>query len=303
MRTRNRPDKPVYICCYHKAGTVLLSKVFKAICAEFGWRIGKVFGKPTHIPTDADVVFFPHSLVDLSGINTPYVGAHIIRDPRDVIVSGYLYHKRCMEEWCLNSNFDQNQPILYPRVPYSQEYRSEDWKRQYLKSLGGKSYQQNLLDLSETDGLFFEMFHYGAWTIKSMLDWDYGNRHVIELRFETLISNFDETLKNLFEHLGFSDDQINQALRIAAKQDINRMSDNELQDNPHISARQTTKWQKYLKDEHKNAFRQQFGDALVQLGYESSDQMVDPKIVPCHGSKLDFLEFRIRIINNRITSI
>ena len=28
----------------------------------------------------------------------------LIRDPREIIISGYLYHKRCTEIWCINKN-------------------------------------------------------------------------------------------------------------------------------------------------------------------------------------------------------
>lgn len=249
----------------------MLSKIFSEICFAFDWKFAKVLGKSAEIP-DADVVLFVHSLIDLSAITTPYVGAHIIRDPRDVIVSGYLYHKQCKEKWCTNTRFDLSQPVLFPNVPYSQEHRSEEWKKQYLVSLGNKSYQQNLRERTESDGLLFELFHYGAWTIESMLRWDYNNPRVKEVRFEAIMSNFEETFKEMFVHFGFSDDQVAQALQIAAKEDLNRQTEKQLRANPHVSSRQTTKWHKYFKKIHKETFKRRFDDALVQLGYENSAQ-------------------------------
>lgn len=249
---------------------MLLSKVFSEICFAFGWKFAKVLGKSVNVP-DADVVLFAHSLVDLNAITTPYVGAHFIRDPRDIIVSGYLYHKRCKEKWCTNTRFNLDEPILFPNVPYSQEHRSEEWKRRYVVSLGNRSYQQNLRERTESDGLLFELHHYGAWTIDSMLLWPYNNPRIKELRFETVMSHFDETFREMFVHFGFSNDQVTRALQIAAKEDLGRLTEKQLKANPHISSRQTTKWHKYFKDVHKEAFKQRFGDALVQLGYEKSD--------------------------------
>lgn len=267
----NGREIPIYLFTYHKVATVLMHKIFRDISSEYGWKYKRVFGKCTELPETADVVLFMHSLVDLDLVSDPYVGAHFIRDPRDVIVSGYLYHKRCDEEWCLNTNFDASEPISYPRVPYSQEHRTEGWKRRYLVSLGNKSYQQNLNDLTDSEGILFEMDRYGAWTIENMLSWNYHNPNVEEVQFETIMSNYDETFRNLFERFGLSDSQTSQALRIAKKEDLNRMTDEEVQDNLHISTRSTTRWQKYFTEVHKEAFKQRFGEALIKLGYESSN--------------------------------
>jgi len=265
---------PIYLFCYHKIGTVLLAKVFRNLCAEFGWTFKKVLGECKQMPENADVVLFMHSLIDLEAIDVPYAGIHFIRDPRDVIVSGYLYHKRCEEEWCLNSNVEFSAPILYPRVPYSQEHRLESWKIEYLKSLRGSSYQQTLLDLTESEGLLFEMRNYGAWTIDSMLDWDYKNPNVEEIKFEDLMNDFDQTFGRVFEHCGLSEAEMARGLQIAARHDLNRMDDRQLEQNDHIASRQTTKWQKYFTPAHFQAFEERFGDALVKLGYETEQSRV-----------------------------
>ncbi len=269
---RHEPPKaPIYIFCHHKCGTQLILKSFRRICSEFKWRFQTLNRFCKTIPDDADVVLFINSQVNLKSASVPYVGAHFIRDPRDVIVSGYLYHKRCAEKWCVNTDFDLTEPILHPKVPNSQEHRTEDWKKAYLSSLNKKSYQQNLLDRTETEGILFEMNHYGAWTIESMLNWNYENPAIMEVRFETLINNFDETFRNIFERFKMSDRQITHALKIASKEDINKMSEKKIKANDHISSKQITKWKKYFKEIHKNAFLKLFDDALIRLGYEESD--------------------------------
>jgi hypothetical protein len=222
------------------------------------------------MPSHIDLILFPHSLVDLSEVEVPFVGVHVVRDPRDVIVSGYLYHRRCEEAWCVNRDLNATEPILFPRVPWSQEHRSERWKREYLRSLDGKSYQQNLLGRNQTDGLLFEMEHCGRWTIESMMDWDYGHPSVLEIRFEDIMSNYDGTFRSVFQYIGLSGTRLEQAIGIAASEDLNRMTPREIQSNPHISSRRTSKWQLYFEDVHRRRFDQLFGDALVRLGYESS---------------------------------
>lgn len=265
--TRSHPQ--LYICCHHKVGTVLLHRVFETICMKLGWSFQGIYGLCVR-PPEAQVVLLAHSLLgfDLKQAR-PYRGIHVVRDPRDVIVSGYLYHKRCTEAWCINENFDLTPPILFPRVPLSQQHRPEEWKRQYLLRLANKSYQRNLLDRGEADGLLFEMQHYGAWTIESMLGWNYADPQLLELQFEALIGNFDETFRRIFAHCEFSKRQTEMALEIAQMQDLNRMSAQQLAERKHITTRQTSKWRPYFEDAQRKAFTEQFGDAAVRLGYEN----------------------------------
>jgi hypothetical protein len=265
------PEAPIYLFCYHKVGTILLAKVFRELCQQFGWRFKTVIGKAKEVPTDADIVLFMHSLVDLGAVKHGYLGAHFTRDPRDVIVSGYLYHKRCSEDWCVNESPDATEPILFPNVPWSQQHRPESWKAAYIESLNNISYQQNLLDRDQGEGIHFEMHNYAAWTIDSMLDWDYANPRVLEVQFEALMGEFDTTFAQMFEFFGFSDIQIKHGLRIAKKEDLGRKSDRQLRANKHISSRQTTKWQRYFETSHKEAFEKRFEGALAKLGYAEGD--------------------------------
>ena len=265
-------ETPVYLFCYHKVGTILLAKVFREICSTFGWRFKSVIGRAEEIPSDADVILFMHSLVDLSQVERAYVGVHFIRDPRDVIVSGYLYHKRCSEDWCVNQTHDTTEPIFFPNLPWSQQHKPEDWKRDYIESLQGKSYQQNLLNRSQSEGILFELNHYGTWTIESMLDWDYNNPRVKEVRFESVMRDFDGTFRNIFNHLSFSENQVKRALRIARKEDLSRKSDRQLRANKHVSSRDITKWKQYFDSANISVFRQRFGETLLKLGYEKDNQ-------------------------------
>ena len=101
-------------------------------------------------------------------------------------MSSYLYHLRCSEPWCINHDLSLVEPILFPRVPYSQQQFYEPWKRHYLISLEGRSYQDNLRALATSAGLLFELNHYAGWTIDSMLQWHYDQPSVLEVHFERL---------------------------------------------------------------------------------------------------------------------
>ena len=273
MRFFRRKSRSIPVCifCYHKAGTVLLSRVFRQICEANKLKFKSLKGKQTQIPPDTDVILFSHSLIDVAHVVKPFVGVHIIRDPRDIIVSGYLYHRRTTEKWCINTDFSMRPPILFPKVPYSQEHRSEEWKIRYLTSLAGMSYQENLLHMSQQQGLMFEMNNYGAWTIESMQEWDYGLTNILEIKFENLMNSYDDTFRRIFKHIRFSKSESDVGLNIAAQHDLGRRSPEEIDKMPHVSSARATKWKEYFEIQHKEAFLDRFGDVLVKLGYETSN--------------------------------
>jgi hypothetical protein len=264
-----RPDRPIVLFCYHKTGTVLLERVFTEISERYGWRFKTFFGHQTILPAGVDVALMAHSLVANTFFAQRFVGVHVIRDPRDIVVSGYFYHLRTQEKWCINNDFTQRRVIRYPQVPYSQEHRSEAWKRDYLASLGGRSYQDNLRHRSARDGLHFEMRHYGAWTIEAMRDWNYSNPQVLELRFEDIMANYDQAFGAIFQHLFFSEKQISDCIEIAQKHDIARKTADEIGRNSHVTSLDTSRWKAFLEDEHIAAFPRLFGEVLQLLGYSS----------------------------------
>lgn len=262
---------PIYIFCYHKGGSKLLSKIFRQICVVKNWKYQVLVGNQSRLTETTDVVLFAHSQIDLFNITKPYIGVHVIRDPRDIVVSGYLYHLRTNEEWCINSDFSSKPPILFPKVPYSKQHQSENWKRKYLEGLNGVSYQENLLSMSQRDGLHFEMNHYGAWTIENMRNWNYSRDNILEIKFEEIMSNYDDTFHLLFEHLGFSISEIEMGINIASHHDLGRKSTEEIRKMDHVSSKNTTKWKKYFELEHKRAFIRRFNNVLVELGYEKDN--------------------------------
>lgn len=263
-------DIPIYLFCHHKTGTILLRKIFKDICRLKGWRFLALPGMVNQVPKSYDVVLFSHSLVNEKLFKTPFIGLHVIRDPRDIVVSGYQYHLRTKEQWCINNDFDINIPIKYPQVPSCLEHFSEDWKINYVKSLNGRSYQDNLLTLSQKDGLIFEMNHHAQWTIKDMLTWDYNNPQILEIKFEDLMANFNNTWLAIFRFLKIliNDNDTEKLLKIIKTHDLQSKSMEEISALSHVTSKTTSRWLTYFEDTHKSFFIDKFNDALIRLKYE-----------------------------------
>lgn len=266
-------DIPIYLFCHHKTGTILLRKIFKDICRLKRWKFLALPGMVHQVPKSYDVVLFSHSLVNEKLFKTPFIGVHVIRDPRDIIVSGYQYHLRTKEAWCINSDFNVGAYIKYPQVPSCLEHFSEDWKVNYIKSLNGRSYQDNLLTLSQKDGLLFEMNHHAEWTIKDMLAWNYDNPQILEIKFEDLMANFNNTWLAIFRFLKLlvNDDDREKLLKIIEKHDLNSKSIEEISALKHVTSKNTSRWRKYFEDIHKSVFIDKFNDALIRLKYEQNN--------------------------------
>jgi hypothetical protein len=264
---------------YHKSGTSLLLHVMTKVSQRLGLSLVNHFGLVDRIAPDPDVVLLPHSLLSQSALaalrDRPHRAIRMIRDPRDIWVSGYLYHQHCVEHWCTNTNMDPTPPIGWPQVDYSFAHLPEDWKRQYLDCLKGKSYQQNLLDRDEADGLEFELNGYTRCTLAAMREWTSYGLQVMDVKLEAVMANFDGAMLRIFGHFGFTAEQSLIALDVARSEDIRRMDDATLATRPQVHSRVISKWSKVLSPAQIAGFEAGYGDLIRDSGYELAAKRSD----------------------------
>lgn len=263
------PRRQIFVFCYHKSGTVLFRNIMQELCARLGLSVTEQYGMAWGVDPDQDVVILDHSLLGFD-LTRPFRAIRVVRDPRDIWLSGYLYHRHCQEPWCINTNFDPSPPILFPRVPVAFEHRRERWKRDYLARLGGKSYQQNLLDRDRDAGLDFELAGYTGCTMEDMRAWRLSSPDLLQVKLETIAQDFDAAMQKIFRHLGFTAADLALALEVAATEDVARMDDAAIAANPHIHSRELSKWRNMLSAEQVRRFEQRYGDVISTLGYELS---------------------------------
>jgi hypothetical protein len=215
-------------------------------------------------------VLLPHSLLRCP-IDWPYQAIRLIRDPRDIWVSGYLYHRHSDEEWCVNTDCDPTPPIDWPRVDHAFAHRSEAWKRAWLERLGGRSYQQHLLDLPMDEGLAWELDGYTAGTLEAMRAWPEYGVTALDVRLEDVVADYDGTMARVFAHFGFDAEQCEVALEEARSEDVNRMDDGAIALRPQIHSRTISKWREILTASQVQEFETRYGDVVRDLGYEPAD--------------------------------
>lgn len=262
--------RQIFVFCYHKSGTNLLSRVLQRIGAALGLRFVTRLGLVRRMDAEAasaDIVLFAHSLIAFDLATYPHRGVRLVRDPRAIWVSGYFYHRRCTEDWCINADLSSASPIRFPKIPYSQEHRPEQWKRDYLSSLNGRSYQENLQELDRDAGLRFEAARYAKWTAEAMAAWR-PDPDTIDVKLESFAADFDDTMNMVLRHLGFSGERLTLAQRLARAEDVARMSDAAIGRNPYITSRNVDLWRQVLTGDLRRPFETEHAALLRTLGYD-----------------------------------
>jgi hypothetical protein len=199
---------------------------------------------------------------------------HVIRDPRDIIVSAYFSHR--------HSHPTEGLPHL-------------------------AAHREELLGLSLDQGLLSEM-EFSKTELLQIGAWDYDDEAVLELKTEQLTVHPYSGFVKIFEHLGLlaeSEPTLARAqARIWIERLVNRFSrrpglerlrhpipaTGELvlgtvygqrfdaqaggrkrgteDPSSHYRKGVAGDWRNYFKGQHIDAFVEQFGDLLVRLGYE-----------------------------------
>lgn len=219
-------------------GTVWFRQVLLSVLRPYGLRQQE--GKSAGIRPDTDLgVYADAGTFERSQLGSKaFRGTHVIRDPRDLVVSGYEYHLKTTEPWALR-----------PDAHY-----------------GGQSYQEHLRSISEHDGLMVELERMTASTAAAFGRWDYHQAEFLELRFEDAVSDEQATFAQVFRWYGFNDDAL--AIGMAAVDRLSLRRGGALPD--HARSGGAGEWRDRLAPEHVERFKTLTGDLVVRLGYETT---------------------------------
>lgn len=263
-------DHQLVVFTYHKTGTAFFENVLRRVGERFGLRMAKFYGMVPALPGGPDIVIVAHSLLTALPPRS-FRAVRSLRDPRDIWVSGYLYHRHCEEPWSISTDFDDRGPIVFPRVPIVFQHRRERWKRDYLCGLGGRSYQANLLERDRAAGLRFELDHYTGETLEAMRGWAHAaDPRIRDVRMEEIAADFEGTMAGVFRHLGFPETVLSELLALAAREDVGRMDAATLEANRHIHGRELSKWRGFLSTAEVRLIESRFGDVIERHGYRLS---------------------------------
>ncbi|MDT9339973.1 sulfotransferase domain-containing protein [Trichodesmium erythraeum 21-75] len=237
MQNQEILNNKVLIGTHHKTGSVWMRKIFFRIAKQLD-LIFYAGSQDSLSKNNFDIFFQDHSRFKLD-LLPAYRGLHLIRDPRDIIISGCFYHQKAEEKWLHSKK----------------------------KKFGGLTYQEKINSYSSIDEqIFFEMENTAAITINDIREWDYNNSNFLEIKYENLIEDNNLALfYQIFAFLGFPEKLIPSLLEIAHK---NSIFSGQVKKSIHVRSGKKNQWEEFFKEQHKKRFLELFGDILIKLGYE-----------------------------------
>ncbi|MDP8207524.1 MAG: hypothetical protein P9L92_12730 [Candidatus Electryonea clarkiae] len=248
---------------YHKCLTLYFAQIMKSLTYEFHFKYFEI---------NTDIDYFRHAsrqepgkrVIQVANINDidltklpDYRGSHVVRDPRDLVVSGYYYHKRTIEKWCHNPDFDWSYIV---ENPIFQGHVESDPKK-YPANI---SYQDYLNTLDKERGLILEIL----WRknhFQHMRTWDYSNPKMIEVKYEAIIGAETDTFAKIFEHYKMHPKMIERGLNIVDRFSLKNKA---IRKKGHIRSGKKQQWADEFSDDVKKVFEDLHGDLLLILGYE-----------------------------------
>jgi hypothetical protein len=230
----------LWVGTHHKAMTTY----FNAVLRFFAYSARMKFEKISlEQPDPATQIFLSnHSRMDLTPL-APYRGVHLMRDPRDMIVSGYHYHRWTNETWV---------------------HRPDE---------AGRTYQQKLLEADKHTGLFIEIDHFIFFYREQLEAWDMDDPDILEVPYEELMGDGrDQLYHDIFAHLNVADNiaaiGVDLMRLFEAKRRTGRAKDADKAKHQHIRSGRKEQWREELTQEHLDYIEVQLGPVLRKFGYQ-----------------------------------
>jgi len=242
-RQMRAPRVTLVHCAHHKVGTVWWGNILRTMAERCGVQYAQIASGDE--PIAAEVCLFEHSrhFDRASFAGRPFRGTHMIRDPRDVVVSGYFYHLWTTERWA-----------NLPDARY-----------------GGRSYREELNRRDRHDGLMLEIERVTlGQLLREMLTWDYAQPEFLELRYEDVIANEAAWFDRAFRHFGLTGRDVDRGLDIVAEMSFSHVAGRtvgEVGTTSHLRSGRPGEWREHLDAAHLERWQELAGGAVAQLGY------------------------------------
>lgn len=238
---------------YHKCLTVLFKKVIsKSLDSTFRKNEYKHFnGVIEDFYREKDnfkIISVNNNWIDKSKFNGTAKISRFVRDPRDLIISGYFYHKRGAEDWCNIKNPSTNDfDIVNGTIP-------DDM-------IGDLSYSEYLNKISKEDGLIAEI-KFRKKHFDSMMLWDNDDSDIKVFKYEDILGNEVQIFKEIsdFYNLDFF-------TKKAVNYYSNKLSFKKIKNTKHIRNPKPSQWKDHFTPNVTKYFNKNHPNLLEKLGY------------------------------------
>lgn len=261
-----------------RSASTWITWIVERLCSRMGQHYGTFYGRilDRYETVDnfieqknLDFLLFPEGNIEkANSISRDYRGFHVIRDPRDMLVSGYFYFKK-------GHSTEGN--------PRMDEFQAE------VANLNGEGLMLKTLE-------FFRPY------FNNLRTWEYDNPNILEIKYESLILDPVNQFKLIFDHLGlltntpcpsqlqvfvnriynrgyipfsfryekFCEKEIQGVVNRYDFQKMSKLDKKRKAGTPHYRKGKARVWQDHLSEEMLKVFNEMYPDLLIKTGYASS---------------------------------
>ena len=248
-------------CGYHKCLTMLSRKIYKRACRVYGLSHGLDPNHPTsfrHFYHRIEAFYNNanrHAISSISG-HKPDLDrfedirvVRFVRDPRDLMISSYYYHKRGAERWSkLINPTDVDWMVVNGHVP--------------SQLTSGRSLSEYLSEVSIEQGLQAEM-EFRQFHFESMMQWQLDDPRVLLFRYEDILGREAEVFEQIFDFY-----QLPKLTGAAAVYFANkyRLGKSEVKKD-HVRNAKSQQWRELFTPQLKQIFNDKYVDLLNRYDY------------------------------------
>ncbi len=187
--------------------------------------------------------------VDIDKLNEDFRITRFIRDPRDLIISGYFYHKRGAEPW-----FRMKNPSNKYWSPINGNFPiGMEGKLDY-------SFADYLSELDVEEGLLAEM-EFRKFHLESMRLWKEDSRIKL-FKYEDIVNNEVETFDAMADHFELSTSEKRKVTKYAQQFSLRNQDGNR-----HVRNPKPEQWKEHFTDKVNEVFNAEYNDLLEMYGY------------------------------------
>lgn len=240
-------------CSYHKCLTVYFGIVMSQLCNDWFPRRGGY----RHYNSLLDEFYAGVGRSRVASVNNHALDldrlgrfriTRFVRDPRDLVVSGYHYHRRGAEAWCR---------VVGPGP--------DDWKIVNGRIPDGMpahhSYATWLQSLPEEDGIIAEI-QFREHHFASMAAWPERHPDILTLRYEDILGHEVGAFVRMLRFLELSMDE-----RLLGRVLAWRYAAGQQKGATHIRNPEPAQWKKRFTPRVSAYFAERHGDLIQRLGY------------------------------------
>ncbi len=188
--------------------------------------------------------------LDLERLSTFRI-SRFLRDPRDLIVSAYFYHRRGAEEW------------VTLQAPTAEDWYFANARAPEALQKDGISLSEYLQSIPEEEGLLAEM-EVRAPHFESMAQWPREHPDILTFRYEDILGHEQQVFGSIFEHYGFSPLQRRLGDFFVRRYSLKKQK---RRGDAHVRNPSSGQWRKHFTPRVRRAFDEKYAGLIRDLGY------------------------------------